>query len=95
MPAVLTEPMERTPMPYLPARVMPDGLTMLATACGSEVRPEAELGGQFGPERSQLIGGDVVEVAPPYDPSGITALAGATMMYEILCLLAEAVAARP
>ncbi len=40
-----------------------------------------------------LIGGDVVEVAPPYDPSGITALAGATMMYEILCLLAEAVAA--
>ena len=41
----------------------------------------------------RLIGGDVVEVAPPYDPSGITALAGATMMYEILCLLAEAVAA--
>ncbi len=41
-----------------------------------------------------LIGGDVVEVAPPYDPSGITALAGATMMYEILCLLAEAVAVR-
>ena len=39
-----------------------------------------------------LIGSDVVEVAPPYDPSGITALAGATMMYEILCLLAEAVA---
>ena len=37
-----------------------------------------------------LIGGDVVEVAPPFDPSGNTALVGATLMYEILCLLAEA-----
>ena len=41
-----------------------------------------------------LVGGDVVEVAPPFDPSGNTALVGATMMYEILCLLAESVAAR-
>ena len=39
-----------------------------------------------------LIGGDVVEVSPPFDPSGNTALVGATMMYEILCLLAESVA---
>jgi len=37
-----------------------------------------------------LIGGDVVEVSPPFDPSGNTALVGATIMYEILCLLAEA-----
>jgi len=36
-----------------------------------------------------LIGGDVVEVSPPLDPSGNTALVGATMMFEILCLLAE------
>ena len=41
-----------------------------------------------------LIGGDVVEVAPPFDPSGNTALVGATMMFEILCVLAESVAAR-
>ena len=41
-----------------------------------------------------LIGGDVVEVSPPFDPSGNTALVGATMMYEILCVLAEAVARR-
>jgi guanidinopropionase len=41
-----------------------------------------------------LIGGDVVEVAPPFDPTGNTALVGATMMYEILCLLAEAVVLR-
>lgn len=39
-----------------------------------------------------LIGGDVVEVSPPFDPSGNTALVGATLMFEILCLLAEAVA---
>ena len=37
----------------------------------------------------RLIGADVVEVAPAYDPSGTTALIGATMMYELLCLLAE------
>ncbi|WP_226893709.1 agmatinase [Nisaea sediminum] len=41
-----------------------------------------------------LIGADVVEVAPPFDPSGITALTGATVMFELLCILAEAVAAR-
>lgn len=36
-----------------------------------------------------VIGGDVVEVAPPFDRSGITALAGATVLFEILCLVAE------
>jgi guanidinopropionase len=41
-----------------------------------------------------LIGGDVVEVSPPFDPSGNTALVGATFMFEIMCLLADAVARR-
>ena len=41
-----------------------------------------------------LIGGDVVEVAPPFDPSGNTALVGANIMFEILCMDAEAVANR-
>ncbi len=41
-----------------------------------------------------LVGGDVVEVSPPLDPSGNTALVGATMMFEILCVLSEAVAKR-
>jgi guanidinopropionase len=41
-----------------------------------------------------IVGGDVVEVSPPFDPSGNTALVGATMMYEILCILAEATAKR-
>ena len=35
-----------------------------------------------------IIGGDVVEVSPPYDSAGITALAGATILFEILCLVA-------
>lgn len=38
-----------------------------------------------------LVGGDVVEVSPPFDPTGNTALVAATMMYEILCVLAVAV----
>ena len=37
-----------------------------------------------------LVGADVVEVAPPFDPSGNTALVGANMMFELLCLLADA-----
>jgi guanidinopropionase len=41
-----------------------------------------------------LVGGDVVEVSPPFDPSGNTALVGASMMYEILCLMSESVAER-
>jgi len=41
-----------------------------------------------------LIGGDVVEVSPPFDASGNTALVGVTMMFEIMCLLSECVAAR-
>jgi guanidinopropionase len=41
-----------------------------------------------------LIGADVVEVSPPFDPGTNTALCGATILYELLCLLAEARAAR-
>ncbi len=41
-----------------------------------------------------LIGGDVVEVSPPFDPSGNTALVAATLLFEILCVLAESVARR-
>jgi guanidinopropionase len=41
-----------------------------------------------------LVGADVVEVSPPFDSSGNTALVAATIMYEILCLLAESIAHR-
>ncbi|MFE3836954.1 agmatinase [Pseudogemmobacter sonorensis] len=33
-----------------------------------------------------LVGGDVVEVSPPYDTTGATAIAGAHVAHEILCL---------
>lgn len=41
-----------------------------------------------------IVGADVVEVSPPFDPSGLTAYAGAVMMFEILCMMAKAVAER-
>ncbi len=36
-----------------------------------------------------LIGADVVEVAPPFDPTGNTSLLAATVLYELLCLMAH------
>jgi agmatinase len=33
-----------------------------------------------------LVGGDVVEVSPPFDPTGITAIAAAHVMFEQICL---------
>lgn len=38
---------------------------------------------------AQIIGGDVVEVSPPYDLQSITSLLGASLLYEILCLVAQ------
>jgi guanidinopropionase len=43
----------------------------------------------YGLRGLNLIGGDVVEVAPPYDQTGNTALVGASLMFEILCLIAD------
>lgn len=34
-----------------------------------------------------IVGADLVEVAPPYDPFGTTALLGANLAYEMLCVL--------
>lgn len=42
----------------------------------------------------EVIGGDVCEVSPPLDPTGHTALNGANLMFEILCLVAESVSRR-
>ena len=55
-----------------------------------------ELGGLTGRQGLQIIrgcrglnvvGGDVVEVAPAYDPSGNTALVAANLLFEMLCVL--------
>ena len=37
----------------------------------------------------ELAGGDVVEVSPPYDPTNATALVGAQILFEILCVAAQ------
>lgn len=34
-----------------------------------------------------LVGCDLVEVSPPYDPSGNTAMVAASLLYEMLCVL--------
>ncbi len=34
-----------------------------------------------------IVGADLVEVSPPYDTSGNTALVGANLLYEMLCVL--------
>jgi arginase family enzyme len=40
------------------------------------------------------VGGDLVEVAPPFDVGTLTAFNAASVLFEILCLLAEARSAR-
>lgn len=41
-----------------------------------------------------LIGADLVEVSPPFDPAGGTAWVGISMMFELLCVLAASSATR-
>jgi guanidinopropionase len=41
-----------------------------------------------------FIGGDLVEVSPPFDVGALTAFNGASILFEILCLLTEARANR-
>jgi len=60
-----------------------------------------EIGGFTTREAQELVrllpgvniaGADVVEVAPPFDVGGMTALAGATIMFELLCVMAGMIA---
>ena len=39
-----------------------------------------------------IIGADMVEVAPSFDPSGSTAMVGANILFELLCVIAESLA---
>ena len=43
---------------------------------------------------TNLVGADLVEVSPPFDPAGGTAWLGVSLMFELTCILAEARAAR-
>ncbi len=38
-----------------------------------------------------FIGADVVEICPPLEPGTLTAMVGANIMFEELCLIAEAI----
>ena len=39
-----------------------------------------------------IVGADLVEVSPPFDASGGTAWLGISIMFEMLCVMAERVA---
>ncbi|MFB2603726.1 arginase family protein, partial [Rhizobium phaseoli] len=41
-----------------------------------------------------IVGGDVVEIAPQYDPTSNTAQIAAQILFELLCLAAEAIKVR-
>lgn len=41
-----------------------------------------------------IVGADLVEVSPPFDPAGATAWLGASLMFELLCAMVPAVEAR-
>ena len=41
-----------------------------------------------------IVGADVVEVSPPFDLGGMTAIAGATVMFELMCVIAGNLARR-
>lgn len=43
----------------------------------------------------KLVGADVVEVSPPFDATGGTALAAANIAFEILCLMRPALKQSP
>ena len=41
-----------------------------------------------------VIGADLVEISPPFDPSGNTAWVGASILFELLCVVSESVKGR-
>jgi len=45
-------------------------------------------------EGLDVVGADLVEVSPPFDPSGGTAYLGVSIMFELLCVMAGCVARR-
>ena len=38
-----------------------------------------------------IVGADLVEVSPPFDPSGGTAWLGVSLIFELMCVLAESI----
>jgi arginase family enzyme len=63
---------------YAPGTGTPEAGGMTPVETAQMIRSLADL---------NLVGGDVVEIAPQYDPTTNTALVGGTMLFEILCVL--------
>src|SRR5262245_29106887 len=61
----------------------PGGLTTLEAQ-----RLIRDLGGL------DFVGAELVEVSPPFDTGGITSMTAATVLFELLCVLAQARAQR-
>lgn len=81
-PAYLTydiDGLDPTEAPGTPARE-PGGLSMRDSQV--MIRALSDL---------RIVGGDVCEVAPALDPSGLTQLNAANLLFEIVCVIAAAV----
>jgi len=46
-----------------------------------------------GLRKLNVVGADMVEVSPPFDPTGSTAMVGANILFELVCVVAESFAA--
>ena len=74
-----------------------DDLDIALVGVPTDLGVTNRAGARHGPREirnASSLGGGVVEVAPPFDPSGNTALVGASLMFDILCLVADSLSAR-
>ena len=64
------------------------------TPLGASASGQTVLGADVGRIEARLltgvriVGADLVEVSPPFDPSGGTAFLGVSLMFEMLCAIA-------
>ena len=84
-PAYLSFDIDALDPVYAPGTGTPEpgGLTTLEAQ-----RLIRDLGGL------DFVGADLVEVSPPFDTGGITSMTAATILFELLCVLAQARAQR-
>ncbi|MDB5363679.1 MAG: agmatinase [Rhodospirillales bacterium] len=80
-------------MMRLPAREDAAGLDACFIGIPLDIGTWNRSGTRFGPRQIRacrgldLVGCDLVEVSPPYDGSGNTALLSAGLLFEMLCVL--------
>jgi agmatinase len=84
-PCYLTLDCDGIDATYLPGTQMPEPFGLTSREVLKLIR---------GLRGLDLVGADIVELCPPYDPHGISANLAAALGFEMLCLLAEARVAR-